>query len=88
MSKTFQGCFKKISQKVLRVFLKSFSEFFFQFVCCIDLIAATRAKGGLVLIVFRTRPKNSLQDRPAKNSVSWYPSYQKIFELQDAFEQI
>ena len=53
----FQGCLKKVSRVFQENFKNSFKgvskkflrSFFFQFVCCMDLIVATRADGGLVL---------------------------------------
>ena len=42
-------CFRKISRKVSRMFQDVSLNFFLQFCCCMALIAATRAEGGLVL---------------------------------------
>ena len=40
--------FKEDFKKSFKGFQESFNKFFFQFCCCKDLIAATRAEGGLV----------------------------------------
>ena len=48
----FQGCLKKVSSVFQENFIKSFkgvSSFVLQFCCSMNLIAATRAEGGLVL---------------------------------------
>ena len=47
----FQGCLKKVSSVFQENFIKSFkgvSSFVLQFCCSMNLIAATRAEGGLV----------------------------------------
>ena len=47
----FQGCLKKVSCVLQENFIKSFkgvSSFVLQFCCRMNLISATRAKGGLV----------------------------------------
>ena len=54
----FQQNFKK---KVSRVFQECFNEvLILRFGCCMDLIAATRAEGGLVLEGLAT--KNKIQN--------------------------
>ena len=51
VSRRFQGCLKKVSIVFQENFIKSFkgvSSFVLQFCCSMNLIAATRAEGGLV----------------------------------------
>ena len=47
----FKDSVKCVPRK-LKIKFQEFSRMFFQFCCCMDLIAATRAEGGLVLVVF------------------------------------
>ena len=41
----------KCVPRKFQIKFQEFSRMFFQFCCCMDLIAATRAEGGLVLYV-------------------------------------
>ena len=51
----FQGCLKKVSSVFQENVIKSFkgvASFVLQFCCSMNLIAATRAEGGLVYCIF------------------------------------
>ena len=60
VSRVVQGCLKKVSSVFQEKFKQSVkgvsrmfqSSFVLQFCCCMDLIAATRAEGGLVYQIF------------------------------------
>ena len=50
----FQGCLKKVSSVFKENFMKSFlgdSSFVLKLCCSMNLIAATRAEGGLVSLI-------------------------------------
>ena len=79
-NKKFQGCIKNIEMKFLLQF------------CCMNLIAATRAEGGLVLVYYRGLPKlprlllmrlpysvlcDSMQEVGSASNVSCIGSYQQ-----------
>ena len=74
MFKDSVKCFlRKISNKVSRVF-KNIAMEFLQFYCCMDLIAATRAEGGLVYYRhtdrhLRTLIRDELQNDPEGQNV-------------------
>ena len=60
-------CFKKISKESVKGVLRMFQRsFVLQFCCCMKLIAATRAEGGLVFLLaygwgFKIWPENLFQ---------------------------